>query len=88
MGYEADRYSLVADVGGTNTRCALAEGRKVLPETVRRYSNAEFNDRGQGLDKVLETYIGDMGNVDCSGAGRRDRQRRDVRRRRRVRPRR
>ena len=68
MGYEADRYSLVADVGGTNTRCALAEGRKVLPETVRRYSNAEFNDRGQGLDKVLETYIGDMGNVDCSGA--------------------
>ena len=33
---------LVADVGGTNTRVGLARGRIVLPETVRKYRNAEF----------------------------------------------
>ena len=30
----ADTYSLLADIGGTNTRVALARGTALLPETV------------------------------------------------------
>ena len=64
----ADRYSLVADVGGTNTRVALAEGRVVRPDTIRRYSNAEFKARGEDLAHVLADYITVMDDVDCTGA--------------------
>jgi len=64
MNFPANTLSLVADIGGTNTRCALAEGQKVLPETVRRYSNAEHG----GLETVLKTYRSDMGDVDPSAA--------------------
>ena len=39
--HPADTYSLVADIGGTNTRVALAEGADVHLETVRRYRNAD-----------------------------------------------
>lgn len=56
--------SLVADVGGTNTRVALADGARLLPETVRKYPNANF----AGLETVLRTYIADEGDVDCSAA--------------------
>lgn len=51
--------SLVADIGGTNTRVALAEGRNVRPETIRRYSNADF----PGLETVLRRYIADENDV-------------------------
>jgi glucokinase len=56
--------SLVADIGGTNTRVALAEGRRVLPETVRRYRNAEH----AGLEPVLRAYLDSQQGVDCAGA--------------------
>ena len=56
--------SLVADVGGTNTRVALAEGARLLPETVRKYRNADY----AGLETVLRTYIEDEGGVDCTAA--------------------
>lgn len=59
-----DTYSLVADVGGTNTRVALAEGTRLLPETVRKYSNAQF----PGLETVLRRYVEEEDNVDCTGA--------------------
>jgi len=59
-----DRYSLLADIGGTNTRVALAEGGKMLPETIRRYANAEYS----GLDAVLASYLAAEGGVDCAGA--------------------
>ncbi len=45
-------YYLVADIGGTNTRVALAQGREVMRATIKRYSNAE-ND---GLTPVLTDY--------------------------------
>ena len=54
-------YSLVADIGGTNTRVALAEGRRILPETVRKYTNAQYS----GLEIVLRKYITEEGDVDC-----------------------
>lgn len=57
-------YALVADIGGTNTRVALAEGSRILPQTVRRYANADH----PGLQAVLERYIADEGGVDTAAA--------------------
>jgi glucokinase len=67
MAQPDNRLSLVADVGGTNTRVALADGRTVRPESVRRYPNRTFHDAGKGLDAVIAQYIADMGGVDCAG---------------------
>ncbi len=60
----ADTYSLVADIGGTNTRVALAEGTRLLPDTVRKYRNADH----PGLETVLRRFIDEEGGVDCKGA--------------------
>ena len=62
--HPADTYSLVADVGGTNTRVALAEGTRLLPDTVRKYSNAQF----PGLETVLRRFVEEEDDVDCTGA--------------------
>lgn len=64
MALEPDRYALVADTGGTNTRVALAEGSRLLPESVRRYANAAHGS----LAEVLEAFLADQGGVDCSAA--------------------
>lgn len=68
MALPANRLSLVADVGGTNTRVALAEGRQVRADTVRRYPNRSFHDAGRRLDAVIAQYIADMDGVDCAAA--------------------
>ena len=60
MSHPKNTLSLVADIGGTNTRVALAHGKDILPETIRRYSNSEF----PGLESVLRRYIEDEDNVD------------------------
>ena len=60
----ADTFSLVADIGGTNTRVALAEGLVLLPETVRRYRNKDY----AGLETVLTRFLEKEGGVDCTGA--------------------
>ncbi|MHA6344847.1 glucokinase [Roseivivax sp. CAU 1761] len=49
--------ALVADLGGTNTRVALARGDRVETETIRRYRNAEFG----ALAEVLERYLAETG---------------------------
>ena len=56
--------SLVADIGGTNTRVALAEGADVVASTVRKYRNSDF----EGLESVLRRYLDDAGGVQPSGA--------------------
>ncbi len=56
--------TLVADVGGTNTRVALAEGARLLPDTVRKYRNADY----PGLESVLRLYIEEEDGVDCIAA--------------------
>ena len=61
---EPDKFSLVADIGGTNTRVALADGPVLLTDTVRRYRNAEH----AGLETVLRHFIEDEGGVDCKSA--------------------
>lgn len=60
MGHPDNIYSLVADIGGTNTRVALADGRQIVAGTIRRYSNTDF----PGLESVLRRYIDDEGGVD------------------------
>ncbi|MCH8466958.1 MAG: glucokinase [Roseinatronobacter sp.] len=44
---------LVADVGGTNTRVALAQGRALIDGATERFRNAEFD----GLEDVLRAYL-------------------------------
>ncbi len=55
---------LVADIGGTNTRVALARKGKVAHDTIRRYPNAEHAD----LPQILVKYLAEMGQKECSGA--------------------
>ena len=58
-----DTLSLVADVGGTNTRVALAEGERLLKDTVKKYANKDY----PGLGGVLSAFI-EAEDVDCLGA--------------------
>ena len=50
---EHDSPVLVADVGGTNTRVALARGRTLVAASTERFRNAEFT----GLDTVLQAFL-------------------------------
>lgn len=49
--------NLLADIGGTNTRVALAEGATVRADTIRRYPNAEYKARGQDIAQILRDYL-------------------------------
>jgi glucokinase len=60
--------TLVADVGGTNTRCALADGRRLRDDSIRKYANADFLARGENLDAVIRAFIADTGASGLSGA--------------------
>lgn len=59
-----DALSLVADIGGTNTRVALAQGRQVKPATIRRFSNAAY----PGLETILAEYLKAAGSPAITGA--------------------
>ena len=50
---EHDSPVLVADVGGTNTRVALARGRTLVAASTERYRNAEYSS----LDAVLKAFL-------------------------------
>lgn len=56
--------SLVADIGGTNTRVALARGAGLVDGSIRRFRNREH----PGLESVLRAYIDEAGGLDCGGA--------------------
>lgn len=62
--HPADQLNLVADIGGTNTRVALANGEHLLPGSISRYRNREFT----GITELLLHYIAAQGGVDCAGA--------------------
>ena len=53
----ASRTLLVADVGGTNTRVALASREGLRTDTIHRYKNASYT----GLETVLRTYMEEQG---------------------------
>ncbi len=56
--------SILADIGGTNTRVALAEGRVVRPDSIRRYSNADY----PGLAPILRRYLDEAAIASVDGA--------------------
>jgi len=56
--------ALLADIGGTNTRLALARDGRALPDSIRRYANAGFRD----LEAVLHAYLAEVGSPDLGGA--------------------
>ena len=60
----ANTYSLVADVGGTNTRVALAEGDQLQSQSIKRYKNADH----AGLETVIRLFLEEHGAPDCRGA--------------------
>ena len=62
--YADNTVSLVADVGGTNTRVALAGDAMLKTDTIQRFRNSEY----PGLESVLNTYLSENGNPDCAGA--------------------
>jgi glucokinase len=55
---------LVADIGGTNTRVALADGARLRPDSIRRFHNSDFS----GLDPILTRYLADSGVTLVDGA--------------------
>jgi glucokinase len=55
---------LLADIGGTNTRVALARGGAVARGTIRRFANASH----AGLPEILRTYMSEIGEPACAGA--------------------
>lgn len=58
-----DKVSLVADVGGTNTRVALAKRHALLDKSVRKFRNSEF----ECLESLLLRFENDVGLV-CDAA--------------------
>ncbi|GAB1363823.1 hypothetical protein MASR1M32_30590 [Rhodobacter sp.] len=56
-------FALLADIGGTNTRVALARGTTVLTETSRRFPNAEYKARGQHIAQILRDYLSTCGEA-------------------------
>ncbi len=55
---------LIADVGGTNTRVALATGGQLRADTVSRFRNCEHGS----LDEVLKLYVDNHGPLSLSSA--------------------
>ena len=60
----SERLSIVADVGGTNTRIAVARDGAVEPATVTRYRNAGR----AGLGEILGEFLRTQGGPACDGA--------------------
>jgi glucokinase len=56
--------TLVADIGGTNTRVALADGRAVRAASIRKFANRDFT----GIDGVLARYMAAEGVTGLAGA--------------------
>jgi glucokinase len=53
--------AILADIGGTNTRVALAEGAAVRQDSIRRFPNADYKARGQDIADILRDYLTDSG---------------------------
>ncbi|MCO4809581.1 MAG: glucokinase, partial [Planktomarina temperata] len=50
------QHYLVADVGGTNTRVALANDGKLQTQTIHRYRNTDQS----GVVEILQTYLAEQ----------------------------
>lgn len=56
--------AIVADIGGTNTRVALADGKVVRQASVAKFPNAEF----PSLEPILRAYLAQIGLTSVEGA--------------------
>ena len=54
-----EKLSIMADIGGTNTRVALAHGLTVDPSSIERFKNKNHD----GLESVLRKYMSDRSDV-------------------------
>lgn len=52
--FDKSAVALVADVGGTNTRIALAQGKKLLPGTIQKFRNEDTGSFENSLDIYLD----------------------------------
>lgn len=59
----SDPLVILADIGGTNTRVALADGRKVRVDSIQKIPNAEF----ASLEPVLRGYLDRAGLAGVDG---------------------
>ena len=64
QGDQTTSSLLVADVGGTNTRVALASEEGLRADTISRFRNSEYSS----LEEVLKTYLGQQGPLSLSSA--------------------
>lgn len=55
--------ALLADIGGTNTRVALADGKILRPNSIAKFSNAEFDS----LEPILTRYLAEAGIAAVEG---------------------
>ena len=53
--------AILADIGGTNTRVALADGTAIRKDSITRYPNAEYKARGQDIAQILRDYLASTG---------------------------
>ena len=53
--------AILADIGGTNTRVALADGTAVRADSVARFSNAEYKAAGKDIAHILQDYLATSG---------------------------
>ena len=56
--------AILADIGGTNTRVALADGKQVRPNSIAKFANAEFDS----LEPILVRYLAEAGIAGVEGA--------------------
>ncbi|NBZ87505.1 glucokinase [Stagnihabitans tardus] len=56
--------AILADIGGTNTRVALADGRHLREGSIAKFANAEFD----GLEPILRRYMSEAGLSAVEGA--------------------
>lgn len=56
--------AILADIGGTNTRVALADGKVVRPNSIAKFANAEF----PSLEPILKRYLAEAGIAGVEGA--------------------
>ena len=64
MPAPADLPVILADIGGTNTRVALARGGIVARDSIRKFANAQSD----GLPAILRSYLAEAGVARCGGA--------------------
>jgi glucokinase len=55
--------ALLADIGGTNTRVALANGSETDAASIRRFANTDFS----GLEPILRRYLDEAGIAAVDG---------------------